>query len=148
MRSRNCLLIVKDDALIITWELDGHKSTFTGTWLRENIYDIKSGEINTSRTSPAAISYWKDIPTLCWESYMGSDSGVYELLHNVVQHGVCIIKNTPLRVDEVKNVAERIAPISHGYFLDCSSSSYALSNSLWSAFSTETFLMLLWKSDL
>lgn len=57
----------------------------------------------------------QDFPmkTVDYTYVMGSDRGVFELLHNVVEYGCCVVKETPTKAGEVRKIAKRIAPISH-----------------------------------
>ncbi|KAJ0389020.1 hypothetical protein P43SY_010642 [Pythium insidiosum] len=55
------------------------------------------------------------IPEVEYDRMMESDEGLLEMLHQVIEHGFTVVKNTPSEPRQVKKVAERVAPVSHSF---------------------------------
>lgn len=107
---------VKGDILNIVWN-DRHKSSFSCKWLLQNSYSdwALDQHAHNMATTPLAVD--APIPSTEYNRMMDTsdDKGLYEALHQVIEHGLTVIRNTPLRPGAVKALAERIAPISHSY---------------------------------
>jgi hypothetical protein len=55
------------------------------------------------------------VPSTEYSHMMESDEGLLEALHQIAEHGLTVIRNTPCEPKQVKTLAERIAPVSHSY---------------------------------
>lgn len=108
-------IFIKGETLNIVWEPDDHTSTFPWAWLRDNCYsdaelDHRAKDMATQALTPSAA-----VPTVEYERMMNDDEGLFEMLHQVVENGLSVVKNTPAVEKEVKRIAERVAPVSHSF---------------------------------
>jgi len=105
---------VSDDSRSISvhWT-DGHASEFESKWLR--LYDNSASSMitRTQGSWPTALRSWEAIPTVSFSKFMDSDEGVYELLRNVNNSGICVLKGCGDELGSVKSIAKRISPTSH-----------------------------------
>lgn len=106
---------VKGDAINIEWAGDHHKSSFTWNWLRENCYS--SATLNQEAKNMATVPLGPSsiVPSTEYTRMMETDEGLLEALHQIVENGLTVIRNTPCEPSQVKTLAERIAPVSHSY---------------------------------
>jgi hypothetical protein len=95
------------------WAPDDHQSTFPWSWLREHCYSNAELDRRARDMTPKALPPGAAVPSVEYERMMSDDRGVFEMLHNVVENGLTVIKNTPSNALEVKRIAERVAPVSH-----------------------------------
>lgn len=111
------LRTVKGDSLYIEWAGDHHKSSFAWSWLRENCYSDATLDQNAKDMTTTALGPKSPVPSTEYAHMMESDEGLLEALHQIVEHGLTVIRNTPCEPKQVKTLAERIAPVSHSYVL-------------------------------
>jgi hypothetical protein len=52
---------------------------------------------------------------LAYDDMMLTEEGRWAWMHALVTNGVCILKGVPSSLESCQKVAERIAPVSHGY---------------------------------
>ncbi|KAJ0412853.1 hypothetical protein ATCC90586_002483 [Pythium insidiosum] len=72
--------------------------------------DRRARDMATTALQPGA-----PIPEVEYDRMMESDEGLLEMLHQVIEHGFTVVKNTPSEPRQVKKVAERVAPVSHSF---------------------------------
>lgn len=97
------------------WAPDNHQSTFSWSWLRENCYSDAELDRQARDMTTKALVPGSAVPSVEYERMMNEDDGLLEMLHNVIENGLTVIKNTPSNEKEVKRIAERVAPVSHTY---------------------------------
>ncbi|GLE07915.1 hypothetical protein PINS_up018744 [Pythium insidiosum] len=108
-------MFVKGETLTIVWGPDGHQSTFPWAWLRENCYSTAALDRRARDMATIPLLPGAPIPEIAYDRMMENDEGLLEMLHQVVEHGFTVIKNTPSEPRQVKKVAERVAPVSHSF---------------------------------
>lgn len=97
----------------MVWSPDGHMSTFTWSWLRDNCYSTIALERRAKEMIPTSLPKDAPIPKVEHDNVMNNEQGLFEMLHQIIEHGFSVIRNTPSVPREVKRIAERIAPVSH-----------------------------------
>ncbi|DAZ99677.1 TPA: hypothetical protein N0F65_001914, partial [Lagenidium giganteum] len=110
-------IFVKGDTLNVVWAPDGHKSTFPWQWLRKNCYAESTLESRSKAMTPVPLPPGSEIPSCDHQALMdtNNDEGLFNVLHQIVEHGFTVVRNTPSEPGEVKRVAQRIAPVSHSF---------------------------------
>ncbi|TMW62878.1 hypothetical protein Poli38472_005496 [Pythium oligandrum] len=108
-------MFVKGETLTVVWGPDGHKSTFTWDWLRENCYSASSLDRRARDMTTKALAPGDEVPCVEYVEMMNSDEGLLKMLHQVVENGLTVVKNTPSNPGQVKTVAQRVATISHSF---------------------------------
>lgn len=98
-----------------------HDSTYTAKWLSQfadlfngntklkNIKDDHYNSLVTTRTLWNKKIIENVNVAVNYEDYMTSDSGLYNVLSNIQQYGISVIKGVPLVEKEVVKVSRRIA---------------------------------------
>ena len=99
--------IGNDATLVITWEPDGHQSTFAGEWLRRRCYS--KTERASRRFEP---ELWHaqappDVSTFALPELMSSEEHQYRMLERLHRYGIVFIDKVP-PVEGVRQVGELI----------------------------------------
>ncbi|KAI9920472.1 hypothetical protein PsorP6_015809 [Peronosclerospora sorghi] len=112
-------VFVKHDMLNIVWS-DEHESSFSTKWLLQNTYSEVALDcrIHDMTTTPLALD--APVPSAEYDCMMDTsdDEGLHEVLRQIIEHGFVVICYSPSVPDEVKQLAERIDPISQSYVVN------------------------------
>jgi gamma-butyrobetaine dioxygenase len=105
--------VVDEERIDIHWDETNNvaPSSLELDWLRQNCYSTFSAlaeQTEMIRTGDA-------LPRVVYADIMGSDEGLFEWMHHVHVHGLCVVTDMPCVEGEVKRLAQRISPISHDY---------------------------------
>mmetsp|Transcript_4640 Transcript_4640/g.6952 ORF Transcript_4640/g.6952 Transcript_4640/m.6952 type:complete len:441 (+) Transcript_4640:1155-2477(+) len=92
-----------------------HKSLYSCEWLRK--YSYSDEIIESEQTSRTALHMYRNkttkrIPEAPYES-LSAEEGVWEWMKKINDHGLCVIRKTPIAPGVVKEVANLIGPVSH-----------------------------------
>lgn len=113
----------------VHWSNDGGSggsgsSTFEAAWLRRHCYspvttvvasdDLAASETEELDDGPEASR----VPEIHFDEIMSGDAGLLRWLQGLEESGLCLIRGVPTREGMVKEVAERVAPVSHGFLYD------------------------------
>lgn len=80
--------------LEITWN-DGHRSRYTASWLRQHAYDYDSRAARAFRPRLWDRTLRVSPPQFEYADVDGSDRGLFEVLQQVRDYGLCFIANAP-----------------------------------------------------
>lgn len=102
------------DALQIVWSNEQHETQLSWDWLRNNCYTRALERRQT--IIPPFLKARDSIPSIQYEQLeTGGDAGLFQLLQPIIQSGLCMVRGVPTVKGKVKEIAEKIAPISHSY---------------------------------
>lgn len=88
--------------------------------------DVLRSYVQTGRTGLANFelgpqSYWnaaeyEQLPDMCYEEYMQSDSALYDVLRQLHTHGLAFVTGVSESEKSVSTIAERIGPIKNTFY--------------------------------
>ena len=90
--------------LSITWQ-GGHKSFFTAEWLREHDYNDEARKSRAFKPALWNDDFRRNPPTYDYADIIGSDTQHLEVLRQVRDHGLCLIRNSPAEPGIVEPLA-------------------------------------------
>ena len=100
------LLNTSADELAISWN-DGHKSSFTASWLNEHAYDERTRRARAFKPRPWDEALRRDPPTVEYSEIIDDDARFLRMLQRVRDHGICFVRSAPARAGVVETLARR-----------------------------------------
>ena len=100
------LLNTSADELAISWN-DGHKSSFTASWLNEHAYDERTRRARAFKPRPWDETLRRDPPTVEYSEIIDDDARFLRMLQRVRDHGICFVRSAPARAGVVETLARR-----------------------------------------
>ena len=107
--------IGSDDTVEVRWS-DGHEGTFTGSWLRANVYD--SAALNRRCFKPHIWdnSSRRKPPVMSFSSVESDNRNFLQMLHFVRDYGICFLQGAPAEPGCLEPFASKIGPIQESNF--------------------------------
>lgn len=100
------LLNASADKLSISWN-DGHKSSFTASWLNEHAYDERTRRARAFKPRPWDEILRRDPPACEYSDIIDDDARFLRMLQRVRDHGICFVRSAPAQAGVVETLARR-----------------------------------------
>jgi len=91
--TRPTQVIAEPDRLELTWP-DGHRSSYAADWLREGVYDDAARQDRVFRPRLWDDALRENFPQFDYAA-IGDDQGLFDLLCQVRDLGLCLVRNAP-----------------------------------------------------
>jgi len=107
----------KDNMINITWDYNSHKSIYHPAWLKKHCYSKKAREKRNLK-----YKVWdqkrikKELPLYEYEDVMNKDDILLNCLYELRDYGISKILNVKNKLNEVKEVAQKISFIRETNF--------------------------------
>ncbi len=102
--------------LSITWDNGGHESRYDATWLRANAYDTDSAR-RAKRYPPVLWdNAFLKVPPTITSDHVATDQGLFEVLKNVRDYGICFVTGGSSEVGQLEPLATRFGHIQETNF--------------------------------
>lgn len=108
-------VIGRDDTLEIDWS-DGHRSRFTGEWLKTHAYDDAARRERAFRPRIWDDAVRKSPPVMSFPEVAGDDRLYLRMLQTVRDLGLCFLRGAPAEAGRLEPFARRIGPIQESNF--------------------------------
>eukprot|EP00127_Corallochytrium_limacisporum_P004032 Clim_evm81s156 gene=Clim_evmTU81s156 len=112
------------ERLVVDWE-DGHRSEFTGAWLRRFGYDHShpdsADSLRSWRWARSMRRLWKgedqpDFARVDHDAFMGDDHTLLQALKRLARDGIVYITNTPAEYESVSRMGERVGALRTTFY--------------------------------
>lgn len=102
--------------LEITWQADGHVTTFDPSWLRAHCYS--EAERGKRQPQPATwdATLAGNVPAVDYVRAQEDDSELLKLYDSVRRHGICLIRNMPSRIEATEELAGLIGFVRETHY--------------------------------
>lgn len=102
---------IDDDELSIEWAHDGHRSTYTLAWLRDNDYANNTESVSERQFTSTSwnASYLQDIPRQACSSLLNDDAVLLQWLLILQDRGLVLVCDIPTGPDLLEQIAARIS---------------------------------------
>lgn len=101
-------MAVKDDALHIHWSEHGHRSIYTGDWLREHGYSGHLTPKEPNTTKSWNNTFINSMKSANYSDLIDDDKALYQWMLSLDRDGLVIVKKMPDTDEALVNVAQRI----------------------------------------
>jgi gamma-butyrobetaine dioxygenase len=92
--------------LRITWQ-DQHETVFSSAWLRAHAYDNASRAARVFKPTPWTQAFRDHPPLQDYAEIEAGDAGLLQVLQQVRDYGLCLIRNAPAEAGIVETLARR-----------------------------------------
>ncbi len=104
------------NALEITWQADGHVTTFDPAWLRAHCYSDRERARRQPRPVTWDATLTGQVPQIDYTKAQSDEAEQLKLYDSVKSHGICLVRNVPAHIDATEELASFIGYVRETHY--------------------------------